>query len=188
MTAAELNPDLRNLIDARLDAVDRCLIRAQIAWSERRSIVGEVETQVYELLARRSPAPTQEDVLAVLDSLDPPESYIPEELRDRPAAAAAPRANWPQWPQEAARRLVGFSTVALCVAGLLLVNWMVVRIIMLTAGVIPWLVTLAGLVWLNYTGIRRFRAWSATREGNLLDDLRHSLAAWLLPKNGAQAT
>ena len=73
MTAADLNPELRNLIDARLDAIDHILIRAQIAWSERRSIVGEVETQIFELLARRSEMPMQEDVTAVLDSLHPKE-------------------------------------------------------------------------------------------------------------------
>ena len=72
MTAADLHSDLQKLIDARFDAIDRVLMRAQISWFERRSIVGEVETQVFELLARRTPNPTQEDVIAVLDSLDPP--------------------------------------------------------------------------------------------------------------------
>ena len=65
MTAAELNPELRNLIDTRLEAIDRILLRAETGWSERRSIVDEVETQIYELLARRGPAPSEADVLAV---------------------------------------------------------------------------------------------------------------------------
>ena len=62
MTAAELNPELRNLIDARLEAIDRILLRAETGWSERRNIVDEVETQIYELLARRGPAPSEADV------------------------------------------------------------------------------------------------------------------------------
>ena len=80
MAEFELNVELRNLIDARLDAIDDVLRRARMPHSERRDIVGEVETQVFELLARRGENLTQEDVLAVLDSLDPPESYIPEHM------------------------------------------------------------------------------------------------------------
>ena len=37
MTASDLQPDLRALIDARLDTIDQILIRAQVPWSERRS-------------------------------------------------------------------------------------------------------------------------------------------------------
>ncbi|HMF11636.1 MAG TPA: hypothetical protein VKE94_05000 [Gemmataceae bacterium] len=100
MTAAELNPELRNLIDARLDAIERALLRVELSYSERRHIVGEVETQIFELLARRNVAPTHEDVVAVLDSLDPPESYVPEELRgklgDVPEATIRPRARGPR--------------------------------------------------------------------------------------------
>jgi hypothetical protein len=83
MSAAELNPEFRNLIDARLDAIERILLRVQVSYSERRHILGEVETQIFELLARRSANPGSQDVLAVLDSLDPPEAYIPEEFRGR---------------------------------------------------------------------------------------------------------
>jgi hypothetical protein len=77
----ELNPELRNLIDARLDAIEDVLRRARMPHSERRHIVGEVETQIFELLGRRGENLTREDVIAVLDSLDPPESYIPDELQ-----------------------------------------------------------------------------------------------------------
>jgi hypothetical protein len=198
MTAAELNPELRKLIDARLDAIDRILIGAQIAWSERRSIVGEVETQIFELLARRSQMPTHEDVLAVVDSLDPPESYIPEELRDplhnvpvdaAPTAANTPaQARWRQLPQKTIDLVARIVPKALCAIALVIVNGVIVAIVIASNGVIPWLVTLGGLAWLNYTGVRRYRAWSATREGHVIDDLRHSLAAWLTPKNGTQAT
>jgi hypothetical protein len=52
--------------------------------------------------------------------------------------------------------------------------------------VIPWLVTLAVIVWLNYAAVRSLRAWSAARHGNLFDDARNSLAGWLMTKNGVQ--
>lgn len=100
MTAAELTPELRALIDARLDAIERVLLRVELSYSERRHIVGEVETQIFELLSRRSPVPSQEDVTSVLESLDPPESYIPEELRgklgDAPEATIRPRSSGPR--------------------------------------------------------------------------------------------
>jgi hypothetical protein len=196
MTAAELNPELRKLIDARLDAIDRILVTAQISWSERRSIVGEVETQIFELLARRSQIPALEDVLAVIESLDPPESYIPEELRSPLNSAtfeAAPTANsarpkWTQLPQrvvEVVGRIIPRFVGAMA---LVIVNGVVVLILVASHGVIPWLITLCGLAWLNYTGVQRFRAWSATRHGNIIDEMRHSLASWLMPKNGTQAT
>ena len=191
MTAAELNPELRKLIDARLDAIDRTLIRAQLAWSERRSIVGEVETQIFELLARRSESPAQEDVLAVLDSLDPPESYLPEEFRGRSSDEPAAGASLPQWrqlPKQTVRLVGRLVPGAVCVVAMVIVNGVVIGIVAASEGVIPWLATLGGIAWLNYMAVRRLRSWSATRHGNLLNDLRHSLGAWLLSKNGAQAT
>jgi hypothetical protein len=54
--------------------------------------------------------------------------------------------------------------------------------------VLPWLVTLGGLAWLNYEGVKRYRDWAGTRRGSLLDDVRLGLVAWLQPKRGAQAT
>src|SRR6185295_1799484 len=63
MTAAELNPEFRSLIDARLDAIEQILLRVQVSYSERRHIVSEVETQIFELLARRGENPTREDVV-----------------------------------------------------------------------------------------------------------------------------
>jgi len=192
MTSADLHPELRRLIDARLEAIDRVLVIAQVAWSERRSIVGEVETQIFELLARRSESPTHEDIVAVLDSLDPPESYTSAEslgttseaIFDKPSRSR----RWSQLPGQAAQTLVGVIPIVVGAVALVVVNGMVVAIIVATNGFIPWLVTLAGLVWLNYQGVRRFRAWSETRHGNLLDDLRYSLGSWLMPKQPAQAS
>lgn len=189
MTAAELNPELRNLIDARLDSVDRMLICAQIGWSERRSIVGEVETQIFELLARRALAPTRDDVLAVLDSLDPPESYVPEELRAKTAAdAESSLLKSPNLSQRTVRLLAHYGRGALCAAALLLINGIVVLFIALSEGVIPWLITLGCLAWLNYSAICRFREWASHRPGHVLDDLRQAVAEWLIPKQGAQTT
>lgn len=118
MTAAELNPELRNLIDVRLDAIERVLIRVELPYSDRRHILGEVESQIFELLSRRSATPGVEDVTAVLDSLDPPESYIPEELRgklgDVPEAKIQPRMRGPRLS-----RLALFSALGLVGALLL---------------------------------------------------------------------
>jgi hypothetical protein len=87
----DLEAPLRAPIDDRLDAIDRVLLRAGVSRGERRSIVEEVENQVYELLARRADGePTRADVEAVLASLDPPEEYAPEEYRHRLAERPAP--------------------------------------------------------------------------------------------------
>jgi hypothetical protein len=87
----DLDAPLRGAIDDRLDAIDRVLLRAGVSRGERRSIVEEVENQVYELLARRAAGePTRADVEAVLASLDPPEEYAPEEYRRRLAERPAP--------------------------------------------------------------------------------------------------
>lgn len=100
MTAAELSPELRNLVDARLDAIERVLIRVELPYSERRHILGEVESQIFELLSRRSVTPSAEDIAAVLNSLDPPASYIPEELRGKlgnvPEAKIPPQVQGPR--------------------------------------------------------------------------------------------
>jgi hypothetical protein len=192
MTAAELNPELRNLIDARLEAIDRVLLHVETGWSERRSIVDEVETQIYELLARRSATPSEADVQAVLATLDPPEAYIPHELRERLGDAPSPSAPppKPQWRRlspSVVELLSRFVKRAVCASALVVANGLVVAFIVASDGVVPWLITLGGLAWLNYAGIRWFRTWSATRRGRLLDEVRCSLSTWLMPKNGVPA-
>lgn len=192
MTAAELQPELRNRIDMRLESIDRTLAQFQVGWAERRSIVGEVETQIYELLARRTSTPAEDDVLAVLGTLDPPEAYIPEELRG--GAASSPelksnprRTEWQRLGRELAQHGARFATGAAWVAGLAVANGLVLALIVSSDGVVPWVVTLICLAWLNYAGIRRYRAWTAARQGNVIDELRYGLSAWLMPKNGAAA-
>ena len=75
----ELSPSLQNLLDERLDAIERILLVVGVSRGERRGILSEVEAHVFELLGRRTTGePTRDDVLAVLAQLDPPESYAPE--------------------------------------------------------------------------------------------------------------
>jgi hypothetical protein len=101
MANADLNAELRSLIDARLDAIEDVLRQVHVQNSERRHIVGEVETQIFEMLARRGENLTRDDVLAVLDSLDSPDCYIPEHLNaGLSTPGAGPDQNWarPPWP------------------------------------------------------------------------------------------
>jgi hypothetical protein len=192
MTAAELNPDLRILIDERLDAIERILLRVQVSYSERRSIVSEVETQIFELLSRKTDNPAREDVLAVLDSLDPPESYIPEELRSR-LADASPE---PASPRPArlmlTRRAVGMATTLLTgglfVAGVVLINGIVVMILVASHGVIPWVITVAGLLYLNYRGLPRLWNWYGKRRSTIAEDIRTGISGWLVPESGAHTS
>ncbi|MFO0808834.1 MAG: hypothetical protein U0746_09445 [Gemmataceae bacterium] len=105
-TATELEAPVRDLIDGRLDAVDRVLLHAGTPRSERREIVGEVEAQIFEMLARRGDAPARADVLAVLSQLDPPESYAPDgfDVREFRTAWAA---NEPAGPRVSALAVCG---------------------------------------------------------------------------------
>jgi len=191
MTAAELNPDLRTLIDERLDAIDRMLLRAQVSYSERRSIVAEVETQIFELLSRKTDNPTREDVVAVLDSLDPPESYVPEELRGRVTSRPIGSPREPARPL-LSRRAIGM--VASLIAGGVFVVAVVIGNAALIAfaaaseNVIPWIITVACLLYLNYRVLPRLWHLYSKRRGTIAEDVRASFASWLVPENGAQAS
>ena len=67
------------LIDARLDTIERMLL-GQIPRADRLAIVREVEAQIHDHLAERSPDDTDRDaVIAALARLDPPEAYLPDE-------------------------------------------------------------------------------------------------------------
>jgi hypothetical protein len=193
MTSADLNPELRKLIDGRLEAIDRVLTASAVSWSERRSILAEVETQIFELLARRSTTPTQEDVLLVLESLDSPDAYAGEAARAHVAdvpLGEIPRApDWRHLPSHAARRVLGLVPSIAAVVSLIIANGFVIAIIASTNGVIPWIATLTGIVWLNYHCVRWLKNWSAQqRHGSLVDDLRYSLGSWLMPKQAPQAS
>jgi hypothetical protein len=248
MTAAELNPEFRTLIDARLDAIEQILMRVQVSYSERRHIVGEVESQIFELLSRRGDNPTRDDVAAVLDSLDPPEAYVPEELRGRlgeaPAGVVAAKPRGPRVSKLAVasavlvglllligvpmlatshprdtQEIAAFFGVNLFLASLLgavalvrvlrssgrlrglpfalfaaiafplcLVNAAAITLVVATRGVLPWMLTIAAIGYLNYLGVRRLWRWLSERHASIAEALRGSLAGWINPKNGVQPT
>ncbi len=74
-----LSQALQSMIDSRLDTIERMLL-GRVPRAERMAIVGEVESQIHELLGEREAHDlSREDVLAVLARLDPPEAYLPED-------------------------------------------------------------------------------------------------------------
>jgi hypothetical protein len=84
MTVPRVPQALQRLIDSRLDTIDRMLL-GRLPRGERLEIVREVESQIFELLAKRSgDEPTRDDVLTVLARLDPPEAYLADEAESRP--------------------------------------------------------------------------------------------------------
>lgn len=100
MTVPEINTELRNLIDARLDEIEAVLLQVSVSYSERHHILGEVEAHIFERLAREGEPVSRERLVAVLESLDPAAAYIPEELRGKlescPKPAAPPRRSGPR--------------------------------------------------------------------------------------------
>jgi hypothetical protein len=70
---------LQALVDARLDTIDRLLLKS-VPRQDRLAIVSEVESQIYELLQERGGDDlSRKDVLDVLAHLDPPEAYLSDE-------------------------------------------------------------------------------------------------------------
>jgi hypothetical protein len=80
IAAGRLSDTLQNLVDARLDTIDRMLL-GRVNRNDRLAIVREVETQIFDqLLQGRDPESLdRDDVLAVLSRLDPPEAYLSDE-------------------------------------------------------------------------------------------------------------
>jgi hypothetical protein len=94
-----ISESLQILIDSRLDTIDRMLL-GRVLRQERMEIVREVELQVYELLQERdSTELTRDDVLAVLAQLDPPEAYLPEEMRGDRSISSRPATSSSQTPR-----------------------------------------------------------------------------------------
>ena len=103
----ELPSEVRKRIDDYLDRVERVLVRSDVSRAERRSIVDELETQIYEMLASRSAEDPSSAITEILAGLDPPEAYSPE---PPPAATSvparsfgtsrfSPREVWGHWRQ-----------------------------------------------------------------------------------------
>ncbi|CAN5192575.1 hypothetical protein BH10PLA2_BH10PLA2_10570 [soil metagenome] len=98
------------------------LLLAGVTRGERRSIVEEVELQIYELLSRKTEGePGRADIIAVLAKLDPPEAYAPEPYRQRIRDNSAPKVVRMRRPQPsllalasaASALMVGFLTLPL---------------------------------------------------------------------------
>ncbi|HEX7447569.1 MAG TPA: hypothetical protein VF306_08490 [Pirellulales bacterium] len=85
----DLPDDARRRIDDHLDAIERVLLRGNVTRSERRSIVDEVETQIYEMLAARPEQEPAAAVAAILTELDPPAAYAPDEAAGAADTASA---------------------------------------------------------------------------------------------------
>lgn len=77
MIAVELTVPLRQLIDARLDNIERALMTQTMSRGDRQQILTAIEEQIFEMLDRNSgEEPTRDEVLGVLAKLDPPEAYL----------------------------------------------------------------------------------------------------------------
>jgi hypothetical protein len=76
ISTVPLSDSLRELVDARLDTIDRMLM-GRVERRDRLAIVENVEAQIDDMLRDRDPDTlTREDVLAMLGRLDPPEAYL----------------------------------------------------------------------------------------------------------------
>ena len=73
--APSLPDDVRRRIDDHLDAIERVLLAGEVSRTERRTIVDEVETQIYDMLAARPEQDPATAVTAILAALDPPAAY-----------------------------------------------------------------------------------------------------------------
>lgn len=73
--APSLPDDVRRRIDDHLDAIERVLLAGEVSRTERRTIVDEVETQIYDMLAARPEQEPAAAVTAILAALDPPAAY-----------------------------------------------------------------------------------------------------------------
>jgi hypothetical protein len=122
-----ISDSLQELIDLRLDTLDRTLI-GRMPRQERLNIVSEVESQIFELLSQRAAdEPGRDDVLAVLGQLDPPEAYVPEDSLERSATPRQrPTRPAPTTPVSSARfaraaGILGISALCLVVVAPLVI-------------------------------------------------------------------
>jgi hypothetical protein len=68
---------LRQMIDARLDNVERALMSQFMGRCDRQQILSAIEDQILEMLGKSAgEEPTRDDLLSVLAKLDPPEAYL----------------------------------------------------------------------------------------------------------------
>lgn len=84
-----LPDEVRQRIDTHLDAIERVLLQANVSRPERRNIVDEVESQIYDMLAARPDQAPSAAIVEILAQLDPAEAYSPE-ARTTAAVPAEP--------------------------------------------------------------------------------------------------
>lgn len=114
-TARPLSPECSDLINRRLDDIDRVLLLAELPRAERSEIVQLVESQIYEMLAVIPDAPEPVDVAAVLQKLDPPQAYAPPEYRARVETA---HSSLRSTPTPAGPTISAFSILAAMIGGM----------------------------------------------------------------------
>ena len=79
MAESARHPDVEGRINEHLEAIDRALAARGVPLTERRSVTGDVEAQIRDMLAANTGGnPTAADVEAILRKLDAPESYAEE--------------------------------------------------------------------------------------------------------------
>ena len=114
-----LPPSLQQLVDSRLDSIERVLLCTNIDRKDRREIVQSVEDQIYELLFRRDERePSRDSVLAVLAMTDPPEAYLSSNEMPKHAVTSDSCQTGPINPAELTRRVTPLAVVS-CVLGIL---------------------------------------------------------------------
>jgi threonine/homoserine/homoserine lactone efflux protein len=92
------------------------------------------------------------------------------------------------WRSNGRLRGLSFALYAAIAFPLALVNAAGITLVVATHGVLPWMITIAGLVYLNYLGVRRLWRWLSERHSAIANALRGDLTGWLAPKNGIQPT
>ncbi len=113
----DLTPDVRQRLDAHLDAVEQALAASGRSREQRRGIVDDLETQIMDMLAKQSAAPTVVDVETVLARLDPPGAYA--DVSTPSQSTSAPAVPVPQpTPRYSRIAIWGFVCIVLSLAPL----------------------------------------------------------------------
>jgi hypothetical protein len=177
-----LEPSLQGLLDDRLDAIDRVLLRAGVSRGERRSIVEEVEAHVYEMLSRKTEGdPQRAEVVSVLATLDPPEAYAPEPYRHRVREAAQPKAIVMRRPQPSLLALGSAAGALICAFIAMVLGYVMVEdgfgevALLLAAVFFPAALAVTGCGILAIVRIRKSEGWLFGLRAGLLAALMFPL-------------
>ena len=132
MMTMELPTTLRQMIDARLDNIERALMTKGTPRGDRRQILSAIEDQILEMLGQAAGGePSRDDVLSTLAKLDPPEAYLELTESELPIFAATSSADRLGHPQatntfnasNGLNTLAIISFVLTCFAGIGLFTW-----------------------------------------------------------------